>query len=244
MAGATNWQPADWPAPVNIHAVVTYRYGGAGSGPFASFNLADHVGDNPAAVAENRRLLRRCLQLPSEPAWLSQVHSARIVEIEPNHAGTPMADASFTCRPGLVCAVLTADCLPVLLTDGHTVAAVHAGWRGLAAGVLDRALTVPPWRRPPMAWLGPAIGPDAFEVGPEVRAAFLARDPGLACAFRSCGDRYLADLYWIASHILGRHGVRAIFGGNFCTYSDSERFFSHRREGTCGRMATLIWRRA
>ncbi len=238
------WLVPDWPAPARIGAAVTLRDGGVSTGPYASWNLAAHVGDDPAAVAENRRRLRQRLELPAEPVWLNQVHGDRIVEIGPDRRSTPTADASFTRRPGVVCAVLTADCLPVLLTDGRTVAAVHAGWRGLAAGILDRALTLVPWRRPPLAWLGPAIGPDAFEVGPEVRAAFLTRDPTLACAFRPRRSRWLADLYHIARRILQTCGVTEIFGGTFCTYSDPKRFFSYRRDGVCGRQAALIWRRA
>jgi len=240
----TGWLIPDWPAPARIGCAVTLRSGGVSTGPYASWNLATHVGDDPEHVAENRRRLRQYLALPAEPAWLNQVHGDHIVEIAPGRRGTPTADASFSRRPGVVCAVLTADCLPVLLTDGRTVAAVHAGWRGLAAGLLDRALTQIPWHRLPLAWLGPAIGPDAFEVGDEVRTAFLTRDPTLARAFRPHRGRWLADLYHIARRILQTGGVAEIFGGDFCTYTDSARFFSHRRDGVCGRQATLIWRRA
>ncbi len=240
----TGWLIPDWPAPARIGCAVTLRSGGVSTGPYASWNLATHVGDDPEHVAENRRRLRQYLALPAEPAWLNQVHGDHIVEIAPGRRGTPTADASFSRRPGVVCAVLTADCLPVLLTDGRTVAAVHAGWRGLAAGILDRALTQIPWHRLPLAWLGPAIGPDAFEVGDEVRTAFLTRDPTLARAFRPHRGRWLADLYHIARRILQTGGVAEIFGGDFCTYTDSARFFSHRRDGVCGRQATLIWRRA
>ncbi len=238
------WLIPDWPVPAHIRAAVTLRDGGVSRGPYASWNLAAHVGDDPAAVAENRRRLRQKLNLPADPIWLNQVHSDCIVEIGPDTGDPPSADASFTGQADTVCVVLTADCLPVLLTDGHTVAAVHGGWRGLAAGVLDNALTVPPWRRPPTAWLGPAIGAAAFEVGDEVRAAFLARDPALARAFRPRRNRWLADLYRIARRILQTHGVTEIFGATFCTYSEPERFFSHRRDGVCGRQAILIWRRA
>ncbi|MBN2699909.1 MAG: peptidoglycan editing factor PgeF [Methylothermaceae bacterium] len=155
---------------------------------------------------------------------------------------SPAADAVFTSRPNIVLAVLTADCLPILLTDGITCAAVHAGWRGLLAGIVDNALTVPPWRHPPMAWLGPAIGPEAFEVGAEVKDAFLNRRPDFAAAFRPTGEKYLADLYLLARLILQSHGVEAIYGGHFCTHGDRQRFYSHRRDGVCGRMASLIWR--
>jgi len=222
---------------------VTFRTGGVSQGLYHSWNLATHVGDAPEAVSSNRRMLRQRLDLPGEPAWLTQSHGSRIVEIKgEREAGGEAADASFSSAPDTVCAVLTADCLPVLLTDGFTVAAVHGGWRGLLGGILDNALTRPPWRRPPIAWLGPAIGPKAFEVGAEVRQTFLTRDPSFAAAFQPAGDRFLADLYQLATIILRQHRVSAVFGGGFCTYHDPERFFSYRRDGICGRMATLIWR--
>lgn len=238
----------DWPAPSTIRAAVTLRTGGVSQGPYASWNLAAHVGDDPCAVACNRQILKQRLALPSEPVWLAQVHGNRIIQAgqrassQPCSPDTPTADASFTSQPDTVCAVLTADCLPILLTDGHTVAAVHAGWRGMLAGIIDNALDLPPWWKPPLAWLGPAIGPQAFEVGPEVKAAFVARHPDFAAAFHPHGDRYLADIYQLARLILTSHGVRSIHGGQFCTYSDQKRFFSYRRDGVCGRMASLIWR--
>lgn len=244
-----DWLLPDWPAPPYIHAATTLRTGGVSRGPYRSWNLAAHVGDDPEAVAANRTLLQRRLGLPCEPHWLNQTHSSRIIEIRPleGEGGCdadqpPAADASFTCFPEIVCAVLTADCLPILLTDGHTVAAVHGGWRGLLSGILDNALTEPPWQTRPIAWLGPAIGPEAFEVGEEVRAAFCRRDPGFSSTFRPQGGQFMADLYRIARLILARHGVTAIHGGQLCTHHDSARFFSYRRKGVCGRMATLIWR--
>ncbi len=232
----------DWPAPSPVRTAVTLRTGGVSKGPYASWNLAAHVGDDPNAVARNRQILRERLDLPLEPVWLEQVHGNRVIHASQDAVHPPPADASFTCRPKVVCAVLTADCLPILLTDGHTIAAVHAGWRGMLAGIIANALDLPPWRGPPLAWLGPAIGPQAFEVGPEVKAAFLARWPGFAAAFHPCGDRYRADIYHLARLILNAYGVRSICGGQFCTYSDPKRFFSYRRDGVCGRMATLIWR--
>ncbi len=245
-----DWLLPDWPAPPHIHAATTLRTGGVSRGPYRSWNLATHVGDDPEAVAANRTLLKQRLELPGEPHWLNQTHGSRTIEIRPRkEAGgcdadlPPVADASFTCFPEAVCVVLTADCLPILLTDGHTVAAVHGGWRGLLSGILDNALISPPWRKPPLAWLGPAIGPRAFEVGAEVKEAFTARNPVFAKAFHPSGDRFLADLYHLAGIILRRHGVTAIHGGGFCTHNDAGRFFSYRRDGVCGRMATLIWRR-
>ncbi|MCX8049479.1 MAG: peptidoglycan editing factor PgeF [Methylohalobius sp.] len=232
----------DWPAPEGVRAAVTLRTGGVSRGPYASWNLAAHVGDDPEAVASNRKLLTRRLNLPYEPIWLKQVHGNQIVAVGTRYVNPPEADACFASSSKTVCAVLTADCLPILLTDGHTVAAIHAGWRGMLAGVIEQALTVPPWRKLPMAWLGPAIGPQAFAVGPEVQGAFRARCPDFASAFYKHGERYLADLYHLAKLILKAHRVRAIYGGNFCTYSEPQRFFSYRRDGVCGRMATLIWR--
>ncbi len=245
-----DWLLPDWPAPPHIHAATTLRGGGVSQGSFRSWNLASHVGDDPHAVAQNRALLQRRLDLPADPVWLHQVHGDRVIEI-PSHCKEvsssnwpPEADAAFTTFPETVCAVLTADCLPILLTDGQTVAAIHGGWRGLLQGILDHAMTEPPWQGPPMAWLGPAIGPQAFEVGGEVKEAFISRSLSFAKAFKPSGGRYLADLYLIAKIILNRYQVTTIHGGNFCTYSDPTRFYSYRREGVCGRMATLVWRSA
>ena len=195
----------------------------------------------PQAVAENRRRLHQALDLPAEPCWLQQVHGAEVVVAT---AGA-RADGSFSATAGVVCAVLTADCLPVLLCDGEGrwVAALHAGWRGLAAGVLERGVAA--WPGDPaalLAWLGPAIGPAHFEVGPEVRQALLAGDEGAAAAFRpGRGDRWLADLPALARRRLRRAGVAAVYGGSYCTHDEAERFFSHRRDGVCGRNASLIW---
>ena len=223
---------------------MTLRTGGVSTGPYASLNLGDHVGDDPAAVAENRRRVREALALPSEPLWLEQVHGTAVARF--GEAVRPRADASVALAPGQVCAVMVADCLPVLLADraGTCVAAAHAGWRGLAAGVLEAtvaALPVDPAQL--VAWLGPAIGPEAFEIGPEVREAFLAVDPEAADAFRpGTGDRWLADAYRLARQRLARAGVTDVHGGGLCTVSDPTRFFSYRRDGVTGRMAALIWR--
>jgi YfiH family protein len=235
-----------WPAPPRVRAAFTTRSGGVSAPPFDSLNLGVHVGDDPLAVAENRRRVRQALQLPSEPAWLRQVHGTRVVDLD---AGTPEespeADASITLRPGAVCAVQVADCLPVLLAhrDGQVIGAAHAGWRGLAGGVLEatvRAMDVPPAEL--VAWMGPAIGPAAFEVGEEVRAAFVAQDPGAAEAFRpNPRGRWQADLFQLARARLAALGLVSIHGGGQCTFTARERFFSYRRDGQCGRMAALIW---
>ena len=234
----------EWPAPVNVKAVTTTRQGGVSELPYDSFNLADHVGDAPDAVQQNRDFLQQSLQLPAAPAWLNQVHGDTVVDVgQCGHQ--PSADAGFSTRTGLVCAVLTADCLPVLLCDrdGTRVAAVHAGWRGLASGVLEssvRALDTDPGRL--LAWLGPAIGPSSFEVGEEVRLAFSDLHVRAAEAFAAgAGGRWMADLYHLARIRLQAMGVTALYGGGFCTFTDRERFYSYRRDGVTGRMASLIW---
>ncbi len=232
----------DWPAPAKVRALSTTRAGGVSAGPYASLNLGDHVGDDPAAVAENRARVRN--RLPAEPLWLKQVHLADVADAD-SASGVPEADASVARQPGKACAVLTADCLPLLLCDraGAVVAAAHAGWRGLAEGVIEaavEAMKVSPGEV--LAWLGPAIGPAAFEVGGEVRDAFLAFDPAAAAAFvaRENG-KWLADIFHLARLRLGKIGVTAVYGGGVCTYSDAERFYSYRRDGATGRMASLIW---
>ena len=234
----------DWPAPPGVRAVSTLRTGGVSRAPYDSFNLAAHVGDDPAHVGENRQRLRRELQLSVEPYWLEQVHGTRVVRA--SEQGQPqIADGAFTFEPGPVCAVLTADCLPVLFCsrDGRRVAVAHAGWRGLAAGVLEetaRALEVP--GEDLLCWLGPAIEPEHFEVGAEVRAAFVARDPVAARAFVPLANgKWLADLYALARLRLGRLGIESIHGGERGTFRERTAFFSFRRDGRCGRMATLVW---
>lgn len=236
------WLPAEWPAPPGIHALTTLRGGGVSEAPFASLNPATHVGDDPQHVLENRRRLRDMLHLPGEPVWLEQVHGTRIVRADAVQ-GIAQADAALTAVKSVVCAVLTADCLPVLLCtqSGTAVAAVHAGWRGLLHGVIENAVAAMP-REPLFAWLGPAIGPQCFEVGGEVRAAFVAKAQMFADAFAATGGgKWLADIYHLGRLTLRTIGVDAVYGGGDCTATDSARFFSYRREGKTGRMATLIW---
>jgi YfiH family protein len=232
----------DWPAPSRVRGLMTVRTGGVSHAPWASLNLGDHVNDDPADVAANRARLRQWL--PEEPGWLDQVHSARVVEA--GSASRPAADACFSRTPGRVCAVLTADCLPVLFCDraSSVVAAAHAGWRGLAGGVLEAtvaAMAVPPGDI--LAWMGAAIGPAAFEVGDDVRAAFLAQHPATAAAFvpQGTAGKWLADIYALARIRLAHIGVTAVYGGGRCTFSESDTFFSYRRDGLTGRMASAVW---
>lgn len=289
------WITPDWPAPPQVKAAATLRTGGVSAAPFESLNLGSHVGDEPAAVAENRRLLKAALNLPVEPTWLDQVHGINVVDATQARriantgqdecgvatadvpsvatvqgaAGTvpadarttvvtavadvqdaakntaPTADASVALSPGAVCVVMTADCLPVLFCDrqGTRVGAAHAGWRGLVGGVLEAtmgALETPSSQL--IAWLGPAIEQEAFEVGDEVRDAFLRRDASNVAAFETnARGRWQADLYHLARNELARLGVTAVYGGGFKCFADSERFFSYRRASRTGRMATLIW---
>lgn len=238
----------DWPAPANVHALSTTRLGGISHAPYASLNLGSHVGDDIGHVTTNRTRLQTCAQLPSAPRWLRQVHGTRCVDagVSQQEEEAEEADASFSHRTGIVCAVMTADCLPLLLCDrdGTRIAAVHAGWRGLLDGVIEStlaALSCPGHRL--LAWLGPAIGPLAFEVGSEVRDAFVAEDSTQTAAFRpyTPTGKWLCDLYGLARHRLQRADVTAIYGGDRCTVTEQETFFSYRREGTTGRMASLIW---
>lgn len=231
----------DWPAPAHVKSLMTTRMGGVSQGLHISLNLGSHVQDDAAAVAANRAQLR--LMLPAEPIWLNQVHGTRVLQADAV-IGVPDADASYTRHPGVVCTVLTADCLPVLFCarDGSIVAAAHAGWRGLAAGVLETtlaAMQVPPAEV--MAWMGAAIGPDAFEVGAEVRETFIASHPQSVAAFKPQAQKWLADIYTLARIRLNAYGVTAVYGGGWCTYTDAARFYSYRRDGVTGRMATLIW---
>jgi hypothetical protein len=242
-----SWIIPDWPAPANVRSGATTRIGGHSRGAYAGFNLGLRCGDDAEDVAANRALLQTSLALPEPPRWLRQVHSARVLRAETLQADTEEADASWTDQAGVVCAVQAADCLPVLFCDrgGSVVAAAHAGWRGLAAGVLEATVgAMPVAPQALMAWRGPAIGPQAFEVGPEVRDAFCAIDGAAASAFRVASPgKYVADLYELARQRLARAGVTAVFGGDFCTYRESSRFFSFRRDRATGRMAALIWRR-
>ena len=233
----------NWPAPTNVRAASTLRSGGVSREPYDTFNLASHVGDDAPAVTENRRLLKSALRLSAEPAWLEQIHSDVVVEVGSTSA-PPRADASVARSAGRVCAILTADCLPVLFCsrDGDRVAAAHAGWRGLAAGILDTtvgSLGVPGGEL--IAWLGPAISQQAYEVGDDVRIACLARDSGAANAFvPNARGRWQCDLYQLARRNLAQLGVHAVYGGDYCTFTD-DRFYSFRRDGRCGRMASLVW---
>ncbi len=268
-APASPWLVPDWPAPARVRALVTTRQGGVSHAPYGladgragGLNLGTHVGDDPAAVAENRaRLVSR---LPAMPRWLDQVHGCAVATVDhaPEAAATPpQADASLAVAPGRVCAVMTADCLPVLLCDraGTVVGAAHAGWRGLCNGVIEATLArmqtlvggaasgksseSAGW----MAWLGPAIGPSAFEVGAEVREAFLRQAaPGeldrVEAAFRAgAPGKYMADIYALARTRLARAGCTDVHGGDICTVTDAARFYSYRRDGVTGRMASLIW---
>lgn len=238
-----DWIVPHWPAPAHVRAVITSRNGGVSRGPYASFNLGLRTGDDPEAVSENRARLMRLL--PQSPRWLEQQHGTEVVEADGMEAPLP-ADASVARQAGTVCAIMVADCVPVLFTDraGTVVAAAHAGWRGLAGGVIEntvRRMRVEPGQL--LAFLGPGIGATAFEVGGEVRDAFVTRDAFTAEAFSALpGGKWLADLYRLARRALARAGVVAVYGGGLCTVSDRARFYSYRRDRLTGRMAALIWR--
>ena len=250
-----DWIIPDWPAPAVVRAFSTTRNGGFSTGPWRSLNFGLRSGDDPLSVSRNRTLLRT--HVPAEPHWLQQVHGARVVEQPTSGAGSetlemplqpdlqaPTADAQVARNPNRVCVVLSADCLPVLFCnrDGSQVAAAHAGWRGMLAGVLEK--TVIAMKDPTselLAWLGPAIGPSAYEVGDDVRDQFVAEDAESGKAFRRRGQAWLFDLYSVARMRLARVGLTAVSGGTFCTFSEPERFFSFRRDGQTGRMASLIW---
>lgn len=232
----------DWPVPAGIRAASTVRSGGGSSGPYSALNLGAHVGDDPEHVTENRRRLASALQLPAEPVWLNQVHGS--LAIQADDPATLTADSAYTRKAGVVCAVMTADCLPILLCsrDGQAIAAVHAGWKGLAGGVIESAVAAM-GSRDLLAWLGPAIGPDAFEVGGEVREAFLRTHRGCSDAFReAAAGKWLADIYRLGRIALNGLGITEIYGGEWCTYRQPQQFFSYRRDRTTGRMASLIWR--
>jgi YfiH family protein len=244
VAMSSEWIIPRWPAPERVRAVSTTRHGGMSRPPYDTLNLAEHVGDEAAAVASNRVRLQQAMQLPAMPAWLQQVHGVRVV----NAAGVtaPLAaDAAYALEPGVVCAVLTADCLPLLLCDrvGRAVAAAHAGWRGLAAGVIEQTIAAMPVPSSElMAWLGPAISAEAYLVGGEVRETFVNHDPGAEAAFRPAADGgWHADLYRLARQRLQSQGVTEVHGGEYCTWQDPTRFYSYRRDGVTGRMASLIW---
>ena len=233
-----------WNAPKNIRALTTTRTEGASQNAYASFNLGDHVGDDPAAVRANREALRKNLALPSEPVWLKQVHGTNIVNAATAQMGAT-ADGAWTDQRGVVLAIMTADCLPIFLSDrgGTKIALVHAGWRGLAAGVVEagvNALKIPGAEA--VAYLGPGIGQDAYEVGDDVRDVFVAKDPAAASAFRQTEQgKWLADMYALARLRLRVLGVTDITGGDHCTFREAELFYSYRRDGATGRMVSLLW---
>jgi YfiH family protein len=241
----------EWAAPGTVAACSTTREGGVSHAPWNSLNLGDHVDDHQKHVNQNRALLAQKAGFQSENlAWLRQVHGTDVVEVTSQSVGEcPAADASFTREPGLVCAILTADCLPVVLCDraGTVVGAAHAGWRSLCGGVLENLISgmnVPAHEL--IAWMGPAIGPEQFEVGPEVRDAFVAFSSSAKRAFTTNGARpghYMADIFGLARQRLTTAGVPAVYGGGLCTFTDQRRFYSYRRDGQTGRMATLVWMR-
>jgi YfiH family protein len=233
-----------WPLPKGVAACSSTRIGGVSQDAWESLNLGAHCGDNLEHVDENRKRMFAAGHLPSKPVWLEQVHGTDVLKLTGEPYTSKRADASYSNIPGTVCAVMTADCLPVLLCNqaGTEVAAAHAGWRGLCAGVLEE--TVACFADRPeniIAWLGPAIGPQAFEVGPEVRDAFIAADAQAASAFHIKGDKYLANIYQLARQRLNNVGITHIFGGDRCTFTEKGDFFSYRRDNTTGRMASFIW---
>ncbi|MFV1921345.1 MAG: peptidoglycan editing factor PgeF [Methylotenera sp.] len=231
----------DWPCHANVQALQTTRTGGYSQPPYDSLNLADHVEDDPLTVAKNRQLLTD--YIPTEPVWLNQIHGVHVIDAASSGC-KESADASYTSKPNVVCVTMTADCLPVLVSDkaGTVVAAIHAGWRSLCDGIIEA--TVYKMLAPKselIAWLGPAIGPESFEVGDEVRDQFIARDKQASSAFRPLDEKWLGDLYLIAKQRLHNLGVKEVYGQVLCTYTNENQFFSFRRDGNTGRMATMIW---
>ena len=234
---------ADWPAPANVQAFTTTRAGGVSEGAYRGLNLATHVGDDGGRVQRNRERLQRLAKLPQAPQWLHQCHGKRVCHLPAG--STADCDAAYADRAGSVCAVLTADCLPLLVCnrDGDEVAAIHAGWRGLHAGVIEACISG--FNSPTsqlLVWLGPAIGPQAFEVGRDVFEVFCQHNAGHSNAFvQTAAGHWRCDLYRLARNVLQTLGVGAVYGGDFCTFSDSARFYSYRRDGVTGRMVSLIW---
>ena len=242
----THWISANWPAPARVYAGTTLRTGGVSQGVFSSLNLATHVDDTLAHVLANRARVKHELALPTDPVWLNQTHTAHVVCADKISQLTE-ADASYTQKKQCVCAVLTADCLPILLCDtqGNSVAAVHAGWRGLAEGILSKAVQRFHDSSQVIAWLGPAISQKHFEVGEDVYQAFVAQQPQASKAFVSVSgtNKWMADIYLLARLQLNAAGIEQVYGGDFCTYADAEHFYSYRRDGKqSGRMASLIWK--
>ena len=239
----THWITADWPAPANIHTATTLRTGGVSQGDYSSLNPADHVNDKLQHVLANRQCIKNMLALPAEPVWLQQTHSVDVVCTDQLER-SPVADASYTAKSNIVCTVLTADCLPVLLCDqqGTMIAAIHGGWRGLLNGIIENTVCKM-LATGLIAWLGPAIGAQSFEVGDDVRVAFIKKSAQFSSAFKNhAPGKYLADIYQIARILLNNAGVQQIYGGQYCTVTDKDRFFSYRRDGQTGRMATMIWK--
>jgi polyphenol oxidase len=247
MPFPSGWLVPDWPAPVHVHAVCTTRIGGVSNGPYESLNLGDHVGDVPEAVTANRAAFAAAIG--ARPVFLQQVHGRLAIALDASTPEGSEADGCFTREAGVACTIMVADCLPVLFTseDGSMVAAAHAGWRGLAGGVLEgaaKATGVAP--KSLIAWLGPCIGPTAFEVGGEVKAAFEAHDAGAASLFTPHADgKWLADLPGLARGRLRALGITRIYGNDggsdWCTVSNPSKFFSHRRDRVSGRFAASIW---
>jgi YfiH family protein len=247
MSVEPEFLPLAWPTPVTVRAAFTTRRGGVSRGAWQSLNLATHVGDDAAAVAANRLAVRRALQLPGEPRWLDQVHGARVLRLDAEDFDL-RADAAISARAADVAVVMVADCLPILMCDssGREIAAVHAGWRGLASNIIARAVASFAARPTELlVWIGPAIGASAYCVGDDVRAQLLAADLSNECAFKPTRERrWHADLGLLAARQLARAGVVAITRANACVHEDPQRFFSYRRDGRCGRMGALIWRNA
>ena len=243
MSIPREWLVPDWPAAPGVRAFVTTRAGGTSEGEYGTMNLGMNSGDDPARVAANRAIVRS--HLPGDPAYLAQVHGANVVGVDAPTPGLARADAAVATQPGRVAVVLTADCMPVFLCDraGGSVAVAHAGWRGMAAGVIENAVRALRCdARDVLAWLGPTIGPDAFEVGPEVREAFVAHDAKADAAFRPHKPgKFMADLYHLAQQRLAAAGVSHVGGGGFCTFHEPSRFFSYRRVQKSGRMGAFIW---
>jgi YfiH family protein len=241
----------NWPAATKIRAYFTTRQGGFSQGPYASFNLGDHVGDEVDFVKKNRELLIQDLNLPAAPIWPNQIHGIDVIDADNIDKNTkinmPTADAMFATKPNIVCAILTADCLPIFVCDKNAscVGIIHGGWRSLAAGIIDATVKkLPVEPKDLFIWLGPAIGPEKFEVGEEVRDQFLANSREAERAFKIINtktNKFLANIYLLATQQLNQLGIHRIFGGEYCTYTDQENFFSYRRDKTTGRMASLIW---
>jgi polyphenol oxidase len=239
-----DWILPEWPAPAYVKAVTTTRKGGVSFPPFDSLNLGLYAGDDPNHVTQNRQFLKKTLALPHDPIWLKQMHGSNVVSTEQSET-EPLADAIYSRTPYKICSVLTADCLPVLICSQrhYCVAAIHAGWKGLAAGIIENCIKhMDCPRQNLLAWLGPAIGPDAFFVGDDLVKLFTEQDPKTKTAFQAIKiNCWLANIYLLAKYRLNSLGINAVYGGNDCTYIDKARFFSFRRDKITGRMASLIW---